>query len=111
VVEVGERHDELHVVQRDQVAERVEVVGVVDARDDRALVGVVERRRERVQVGRDRRRPGAGERGDDVDALTGAREQDCRQEGWRLALLREAPVRLHELRLATRAAISSAVDA
>ena len=76
VVEVGQRHDQPDVVQRDEVAQGVDVAGVVDARDERAVVGVVERRRERVDVGRDRRRAGAAERRDDVDALPGAREED-----------------------------------
>ena len=52
VVEVGQRHDQPHVVQLDEVAERGDVAGVVDARHERAAVGVVERGRELVDVGR-----------------------------------------------------------
>ena len=76
VVEVGQRHDQAHVVREHEVADRGEVAGVVDARHERVAVGVVERRRERVDVGRDRRRAGAPEGGDDVDALAGAGEED-----------------------------------
>ena len=80
MVEIGERHDQPHVVQRDEVAQRGDVPGVVDPRHERAPVGVVERGRELVDVGRDRRRAGARERGDDVDALARAREQDGRHD-------------------------------
>ena len=80
VVEVGQRDDQPHVVQLDEVAERADVAEVVDARHERAVVGVVERRRELVDVGRDRRRAGLAERGDDVDALPGAREEDGRHD-------------------------------
>ncbi len=76
VVEVGQRHDQPDVVREHEVADRVEVAGVVDARHERVAVGVVERRRERVDVGGDRRRAGAPERGHDVDALAGAGEED-----------------------------------
>ena len=78
LVEVGERHDEPHVVQVDELGERRDVGGVVDPRHERVHVGVVERRRERVRVDGDGSAAGAAERGDDVDALPGAREQDCR---------------------------------
>ena len=59
----------------DEPRERVDVARVVDARDERAVVGVVERGRERVEVGGDRRRAGAAERADDVDALARAGEE------------------------------------
>jgi hypothetical protein len=49
---------------------------VVDQRHDRALVRVVERRRERVGVDRHRVGAGPAERGDDVDALPRAGEED-----------------------------------
>ena len=62
VVEVGERDDQADVVGEHEVAERIEVAGVVDARHERVAVGVVERRRERVDVGGDRRRAGARRR-------------------------------------------------
>ena len=62
MVEVGQRHDQANVVQRHEVAERRDVAGVVDPRDDGVAVGVVERRGERVDVGRDRRRTGTAER-------------------------------------------------
>ena len=81
MIEIGERHDQAHVVQRDQVAQRVDVRRVVDARDQRPVVGVVERRRKLVDVCGDRRRAGATERGHDVDALPGAREEDGRHAG------------------------------
>ena len=58
VVEVGQRHDQPHVVQLDEVAQRLDVAGVVDARHERPAVGVVERGRELVDVGGDRRRAG-----------------------------------------------------
>ena len=80
MVEVGERDDQPHVVELDEVAERLDVAGVVDPRHERAAVGVVERGRELVDVGRDRRRAGLAKRGDDVDALTRAREQDGRHD-------------------------------
>ena len=72
------------------VAQRRDVVGVVDPRHERVGVGVVERRRQLVDVGRDRARSRALERGDDVDALSGAREEDAahgRRE-YRRAVLR-----------------------
>ena len=69
VVEVGERDHQPHPVLADELLQRGEVAGVVDARNDRALVRVVERGRERVGVDRDRARAGPPEGGDDVDAL------------------------------------------
>ena len=78
VVEVGERHDEAHVVLLDERAQRVDVGRVVDTRHARAPLGRVQRRRELVDVGGERRRPGAGEGGDDVDALARAGEEDDR---------------------------------
>ena len=80
MVEIGQRHDQANLVQRDEIAERGHVAGVVDSRHERVPIGVVERGRERVDVGRDRRRAGARERGDDVDALARAREQDGRHD-------------------------------
>ena len=62
LVEVGQRHDQAHVVLGDQRGERRDVAGTVDASDERVMVGVVERRRERVEVGRDGRRAGPAER-------------------------------------------------
>ncbi len=75
VVEVGERYDEPHVVQRDELAQRVEVAGVVDARDEGAAVGRVQGRSELVGVDGQRRRAGAGKGGDDVDSLPRAGEE------------------------------------
>ena len=46
------------------------------------LVGVVERRGQAVEVGGDGGGPGFRERGDDVDALARAREEDG-GHGWR----------------------------
>jgi hypothetical protein len=60
----------------DERGERPDVARIVDARDERVAVGVVERRRERVEVGRDRRRARLAERGDDVDPLPRAGEED-----------------------------------
>ena len=80
VVEVGQRDDQPHVVQLDEIAQRGDVAGVVDARHERAAVGVVERGRELVRRrwrSSSRRR---AERGDDVDALARAREQDGRHD-------------------------------
>ena len=75
LVEIGQRHDQPHVVLGDERREGRDVAGVVHARDERMPVGVVERRRERIEVGRDRRRAGAAERRDDVDALARAGEE------------------------------------
>ena len=81
VVEIGERHDQPHVVQFDEVAQRGNVARVVHSRDDRATVGVVERGCERIDIRRDRRCAGLTEGRDDVDALAGAREQNRGHEG------------------------------
>jgi hypothetical protein len=78
MVEVRQRHDQANVVQGDEVTERRDVAGVADPRHDRVAVGVVERRGERIHVGGDRRRTGAAECADDVDALPGTGEQDGR---------------------------------
>jgi hypothetical protein len=43
-VEIRERNDQAHVVQRDQAAQRIDVGRVVDARDEGAAVGVIQRR-------------------------------------------------------------------
>ena len=75
VVEVGERDDEPRVVQVDQLAQRVEVARVVDARHERAPVGGVQRGRQLVDVDGERGRAGAPEGGDHVDALAGAGEE------------------------------------
>ena len=80
MVEVVERDDEAHVVLAHEPGERVHVVGIGDAGDDRLPVGVVERRGERVRVGGERDRTGGPERPHDVDALPGAREEDDRHE-------------------------------
>ena len=76
LVEVGERDDQLHVVTVDELAERGDVAGVVDARDELEAVGQVGRGCEPVRVGRDRRRSGCAERADDVHPLAGAREEN-----------------------------------
>ena len=68
-------HDEADVVLRDERRERRDVARVVDTRDERPVVRVVERGRQRVEVGGDGRRAGTGERADDVDALSRAREE------------------------------------
>jgi len=62
----------------DGLDDRVDVSLVAHRRQEHAAVCVVERGGERVEVGGHRRRAGAPERGDDVDALAGAREQDGR---------------------------------
>ena len=80
VVEVGQRHDQADVVEHDEVSQRRDVARVVDPWHERVPVGMVERGRELVDVGRDRRRACARERGDDVDALARAREQDGRHD-------------------------------
>ena len=46
------------------------------------MIGVVERRRQPIEIGRDGGRAGPTERLDDVDALTGAGEEN-RGHGWR----------------------------
>ena len=92
VVEIGERDDQPHVVDGDEVAKGADVAEVVDPRHERAVVGVVERGRERVDVGRDRRRAGAAERRDDVDALAGAREERRRSRLVRVPRGREGAV-------------------
>ena len=58
LVEVGQRHDEPHVVLRDERGERGDVPGVAHGRHERAMVGVVEGRCKRVEVGCDGRRTG-----------------------------------------------------
>ena len=78
VVEVGQRHDEPDAVRGDELAQRVDVAGIVDARHGRPNVGVVQSRRERIEIGRDRRRAGLAERRDNVDALPGAGEENGR---------------------------------
>ena len=90
VVEVGERNDERDVVRGDELGQRRHVRGIRDPRHEGVLVGVVERGREGVDVDRDRPRARAPERRDDVDALTGAREEDGRHggRGYRRAVLR-----------------------
>ncbi len=81
VIEVGQGDNEADVVRAHELAQRRQVAGVDDAGDDRVHVGVVERGRERVRVDRDRRRAGAAERRDDVDALAGAGEENGRHAG------------------------------
>ena len=77
VVEVGERDDELDAVLGDERARAPRCSpGSSTGGHERAAVGGVQRRRELVQVDRERRRPGAPERLDDVDALPGAGEED-----------------------------------
>ena len=76
MVEIGERDDQPDVVLLDERAQRGEVAGVVDARHDLAVIGDVERRRELAGVDRERRRAGAAKRGDDVDPLPRAGEED-----------------------------------
>jgi hypothetical protein len=80
LVEIGERDDQANVVRVDEAPQRRHVIGVVDPWDELVAIGVVERRGERVRVGRDRRRARAAERADDVDALSGAREENRRHE-------------------------------
>ncbi len=77
LVDVRHRHDEAHVVLGDEGSERRHVARIVDPGHERHVIGVVERGCEAVAVGCDRRRPRAAERGDDVDALTGAGEENC----------------------------------
>jgi hypothetical protein len=77
LVEVGQGNDEADVVLGDECRELGDVTGVVDAQDELVSIGVVQRRSEWVDVGRDRRGAGSAERGDDVDPLAGAGEEDC----------------------------------
>ena len=65
----------------DERRERRHVAGVVDARHERHVVGVVERGRQAVEIGGDRRRAGPPERGDDVDPLAGAGEENSGHGG------------------------------
>ncbi len=76
LVEVGERDDQLHVVALDELAERRDVGGVVDARDELEGVREIRRGREPVRVCGDRRRAGGAEGLDDVHPLAGAREEN-----------------------------------
>ena len=76
LIEIGQRDDETDVVCGDEPGEGGDVPGVVDARHQRLVIGVVERRRERIDVGRDGGGARPPERGDDVDALAGAREEN-----------------------------------
>ena len=76
LVEIGQRDDQVDGVLGDQGCELGEVARVVDAQDELVAIRVVERRSERVDVDRDCGRAGPAERGDDVDALAGAREED-----------------------------------
>ena len=80
VVEVGQRNDQTDVMQVDEVAKRRDVAEVVDARHERPTVGVVERRRQLVDVDGDGGGAGLAKRGDDVNPLPGAREQDGRHD-------------------------------
>jgi len=75
VVEVGERDDQPDAVLADEVLQGGQIPRIVDARDDRALVRVVDRGRQRIRVDGDRVCPRTPERGHDVDALAGTREQ------------------------------------
>ena len=61
---------------RDERRERRDVGGIGYSRDDRHMVGVVERRGQAVEVGGDGGGPGFRERGDDVDALPRAGEEN-----------------------------------
>ena len=85
MVEIGERDHETNVVLVDDVAERADVAEVVDRRHERVVIGVVERRRQAVQVRGDGRRARPAERGDDVDALPRAREENDSQLAERVA--------------------------
>jgi hypothetical protein len=67
-------------VELDEIAQRGHVAEVVHPRDDRPAVGVLARGREPIGVRRDRRCARLAERGDDVDALPGAREEDGRHD-------------------------------
>ena len=64
----------------DPIADRVFVLTCDVHHYERMVIGVVQRGRELIDVGRHGRRAGLAERGDDVDALTGAREQDGRHD-------------------------------
>ena len=81
LVEVRERHDQLHVVLVDDSPKGGDIIGIVDPRHEHVPVRVVERRRERVRIGGDRRRAGAAEGADDVHALARAGEEDGRHDG------------------------------
>ncbi len=85
VIEVGERDDQADVVHLHELREGGDVAGVVHGRHERTAVGVVERRREVADVRGDRRRARTAERGDDVDALARAREEDGRHWWLRVA--------------------------
>ena len=76
MIEIGERDDQPHLVEIDEVAERSDVAGVVDTGHDRSTIRVIERGRERIDVRGDRRRADGAKGGDDVDTLPGAREQN-----------------------------------
>ena len=78
LVEVGERHDEPHVVLGDEPRQRRDVARVVDARNEGPVMSVVERRRQGIEVGGDRGRARPSEGAHDVDALAGAGEEDRR---------------------------------
>jgi hypothetical protein len=80
IIEVGQRHDQPYLVKLNEVAKRIDLERVVDAWDDRGAVSVVERGRQLIDVGSDGRRADLAKRGDDVDALTRAREQDGRHD-------------------------------
>ena len=115
LVEVGERHDEPHVVLGDERRERRDVAaGRRRAARAPCSIGVVERRRESVGVGRDRGRAGTAERGDDVDALAGAGEEhgghggrEYRQPGRRSGVLPAAGARRGTCRRRARAACAA----
>ena len=78
MIEVGQRHDEPDSVSGYKLAKRVGVAGIVDAGNGRPNVSVVEGRRERIEIGRHGRRSGLAKRGNDVDALSSAGEEDGR---------------------------------
>ncbi len=78
LVEVGERHDEPHVVLGDEPRQRRNVRRIVDPWHEGSVMSVVERRCERVEVGGDGGRARSPEGADDVDALAGAGEENRR---------------------------------
>jgi hypothetical protein len=81
LIEIGERDDRADLVLLHQRAQRRDVAVVMDLRHERVLVCPVEGRREGADIRGDGRRAGAVEGVDDVDALSGAREKDCRHGG------------------------------
>ena len=76
LVDIGDGHDELDVVLRDERSERRKVAGVGHPRHERHVIGVVERGCQPIEVGCDGGRTGPTECRDDVHALARAGEED-----------------------------------